>query len=54
MESPLAAEEPEWRVLCSGADVDRTDGLRVKAGAGWWLPRASGTESKLALCGAPN
>jgi phosphomannomutase len=33
----------------SGAEVDRTDGLRVRSGPGWWLLRASGTESKLAL-----
>ena len=37
------------RLIRSGAVVDRTDGLRVTAGSGWWLLRASGTESKLAL-----
>lgn len=37
------------RVMQSGAEVDLTDGLRVRDGAGWWLLRASGTESKLAL-----
>ncbi len=37
------------RLARSGAEIDRTDGLRVKAGEGWWLLRASGTESKLAL-----
>jgi phosphomannomutase len=37
------------RLAQSGAEIDRTDGLRVKAGEGWWLLRASGTESKLAL-----
>jgi phosphomannomutase len=37
------------RLAKSGAEVDRTDGLRVRAGEGWWLLRASGTESKLAL-----
>lgn len=30
-----------------GADVDRTDGLRVTEPDGWWLLRASGTEPKL-------
>lgn len=29
------------------ADVDRTDGLRVTTGDGWWLLRSSGTEPKL-------
>jgi phosphomannomutase len=37
------------RLVRAGAEVDRTDGLRVNADAGWWLLRASGTESKLAL-----
>jgi phosphomannomutase len=35
------------RVRESGASIDRTDGLRVTEGDGWWLLRASGTESKL-------
>ena len=35
------------RVEESGADIDRTDGLRVTEGDGWWLLRASGTEAKL-------
>jgi phosphomannomutase len=35
------------RLAASGARVDRTDGLRVTAGDGWWLLRASGTEPKL-------
>ncbi len=30
-----------------GAEVDRTDGLRVTIPEGWWLLRASGTEPKL-------
>ena len=30
-----------------GAEVDRTDGLRVTTPEGWWLLRASGTEPKL-------
>ena len=33
----------------SGADVDRTDGLRVVEADGWWLLRASGTEAKLTV-----
>ena len=33
----------------SGARVDRTDGLRVVDGDGWWLLRASGTEAKLTV-----
>jgi phosphomannomutase len=37
------------KLLEAGAEVNWTDGLRVRAGAGWWLLRASGTESKLAL-----
>lgn len=35
------------RLAATGADVDRTDGLRVTTPAGWWLLRASGTEAKL-------
>jgi phosphomannomutase len=35
------------RLAASGARVDRTDGLRVTDGNGWWLLRASGTEPKL-------
>jgi phosphomannomutase len=31
----------------AGTKVDRTDGLRVVDGDGWWLLRASGTEAKL-------
>jgi phosphomannomutase len=30
-----------------GAEIDRTDGLRVTTPHGWWLLRASGTEPKL-------
>ncbi len=30
-----------------GAQIDRTDGLRVTTSDGWWLLRASGTEPKL-------
>lgn len=42
-------DEVAARLLNSGARVDRTDGLRVMTDAGWWLLRASGTESKLAV-----
>jgi phosphomannomutase len=35
------------RLAEAGAVVDRTDGLRVTTGDGWWLLRASGTEPKL-------
>ncbi len=35
------------RLAAAGAQVDRTDGLRVTAPDGWWLLRASGTEPKL-------
>jgi phosphomannomutase len=37
------------RLSAAGAQVDMTDGLRVTTLEGWWLLRASGTESKLAL-----
>ena len=35
------------RLGAEGAEVDRTDGLRVTERDGWWLLRASGTEPKL-------
>ncbi len=35
------------RLQASGACIDRTDGVRVTEGDGWWLLRASGTEPKL-------
>ena len=35
------------RLAAAGAEIDRTDGLRVTTPAGWWLLRASGTEAKL-------
>lgn len=37
------------RLRAAGADVDTTDGLRVRSGSGWWLLRASGTESRLTI-----
>jgi phosphomannomutase len=43
------------RVAASGARLDPTDGIRVTTRDGWWLLRASGTESKLtARCEALN
>jgi phosphomannomutase len=42
-------EDVAAQLLNEGARVDRTDGLRVMTDAGWWLLRASGTESKLAV-----
>lgn len=40
-------EEVLDRLAKSGADVDRTDGARVKARGGWWLLRASNTQEVL-------
>ena len=37
------------RLRAAGAEVDTTDGLRVHSGSGWWLLRASGTESRLTI-----
>ena len=37
----------EAALEADGAEVDRTDGLRVTTRDGWWLLRASGTEPKL-------
>ena len=37
------------RLAAAGAEVDTTDGLRVKEDGGWWLLRASGTEPKLTI-----
>jgi phosphomannomutase len=39
--------EVALRVKASGAQIDTTDGVRVTNKDGWWLLRASGTESKL-------
>jgi phosphomannomutase len=60
---PKTVATPELRLPCpdadkaavlakvaaglDGADIDRTDGLRVTTPDGWWLLRASGTEPKL-------
>jgi phosphomannomutase len=35
------------RLRATGAQIDTTDGMRVTSKDGWWLLRASGTESKL-------
>lgn len=39
--------EIDRALTAEGAEIDRTDGLRVAAPEGWWLLRASGTEPKL-------
>jgi phosphomannomutase len=60
---PQTVTTPELRLPClddrkadilvaveaglQGAEIDRTDGLRVNRDEGWWLLRASGTEPKL-------
>ncbi len=35
------------RLAAEGADVDTTDGVRVKTDDGWWLLRASNTQDVL-------
>lgn len=40
-------EEVASRLEAAGADVDRTDGVRVREGGGWWLLRASNTQAVL-------
>ncbi len=35
------------RLAAAGAEVDATDGVRVKEGDGWWLLRASNTQAVL-------
>lgn len=40
-------EEVLDRLARAGAEVDRTDGARVKARGGWWLLRASNTQEVL-------
>lgn len=40
-------DEVLGRLARSGAEVDRTDGARVKARGGWWLLRASNTQEVL-------
>jgi phosphomannomutase len=40
-------EEVRRRLEAAGAEVDATDGVRVNAGDGWWLLRASNTQSAI-------
>ena len=40
-------EEVLERLAADGAEVDRTDGARVKTADGWWLLRASNTQDVL-------
>jgi phosphomannomutase len=37
------------QLAAEGADVRTIDGVRVETPDGWWLLRASGTESKLTV-----
>jgi len=48
-------DEVKDRLAASGAKVNSTDGVRVNAGDGWWLLRASNTQDVLvARCEAVN
>ncbi|MBF0354408.1 MAG: phosphomannomutase/phosphoglucomutase [Alphaproteobacteria bacterium] len=40
-------EEVRSRLADAGAEVNATDGVRVKEGSGWWLLRASNTQAVL-------
>src|SRR5690625_3066590 len=40
-------EEVRERLAAAGAEVDATDGVRVREGNGWWLLRASNTQDVL-------
>lgn len=40
-------EKVKFRLEKTGAEVDTTDGVRVKAEGGWWLLRASNTQAVL-------
>lgn len=40
-------EEVRSRLAAAGAEVDATDGVRVRDGNGWWLLRASNTQDVL-------
>lgn len=40
-------EEVRSRLAASGAEVDATDGVRVRTDDGWWLLRASNTQDAL-------
>ena len=46
-DKPRVLAEIERALVTEGADIDRTDGLRITTPEGWWLLRASGTEPKL-------
>jgi phosphomannomutase len=46
---PEVLRQVAARLAAVGARVDTTDGLRVTEPDGWWLLRASGTESKLTI-----
>lgn len=48
-------EEVRARLAAAGAEVDATDGVRVREAGGWWLLRASNTQDVLvARCEAPD
>ena len=40
-------DEVADRLAAEGAEVDTTDGVRVKTADGWWLLRASNTQDVL-------
>ena len=40
-------DEVAARLAAEGAEVDTTDGVRVKTADGWWLLRASNTQDVL-------
>ena len=42
-------DEVMARLQADGADVDRTDGARVRTADGWWLLRASNTQGALTV-----
>lgn len=46
---PAVVEEVAGRLAAAGAAVDTTDGIRVTTADGWWLLRASNTESALTV-----
>jgi phosphomannomutase len=44
-----AIAEVKANLAAEGAEVDDTDGVRVKSGDGWWLARASNTQAVLVV-----
>ncbi len=40
-------DEVKATLAAAGAEVDTTDGVRVRQGDGWWLLRASNTQAVL-------